>query len=943
MLARTPSVGAVCLRCRVQQRLVRQSAAFRYASDDASSGATPHNDAGKEHRAALKETTSRFEDLLKPDTTSDDTPGDLGFGRAAPAPAADAPEAEPEQRSPFAKFEEEIANVNRPNKQGRKFKTFTDSARSDMTGSIANSTTTDPTSSPFGVRRVVSEPRESVAYKALLESNELVEATPTRMKHMKLHRHYKSGNRRYREDSTSLGAVMLGKPAAAIIMRDHGAIKRKRHADLKQRRGQSDDTPRASASDLEKLIDSEGGKATAQEILSSIHQLQPADKILRDKDFRKLQKVLSEGFLSAQLLQYIEWQKSKPTHVPIEPNAKQERALLEKQYAWIYTIKPWVKTETEEPGQRPTDGHQPPAYTSETTTPKEYIAIHIMREIWGVSLAELGPPLGETRVTLQGTEFALLMRGTQRFMHSIGKELLDSGEKIEALRSKNTLRFVTAQGKVKQLLETLDRILESMTTSVFRVPIAKSVYFDDATLEEVGRITNSQVKFTKNRAGTQRQLHVTWLELKSRAQRDLKPLENIGHIVYRLLLSAASQKHISQMFVQPGAMKTVRLIKDSSNKDNLAWRDKLRRWARYVSPTAQQTAVDEKLPIQDLKLPFDPLGASTLSTQPDDTAENNTTDPHIWPKSPRTVTTAHFGYVLHPYPAVNSKELDLENQDHRFSHIAPHPNALISLNKATDSIVETSSTIILHFSPPLSSATGSSPSPTPPTLELHLSVSDTRILGARALHAIKQNHHTTILLPSSPVDLRLTQTEYTPLNIRPPYTLMSYGPIQDYLKNAVVDLRKGKLDFPAEALFRIPQHLFTLTPDPKGPDSDSQILYDYMGLEFRRSAKIPYSGHELTYTSIEAGQGGGRRAEVTLTPLPQSQLQAVETEKVCQTLSDTSPEANSGAGPEPEPQSGEKLTNQKQLQSFLKVCSEFANNHALWFGTDRQEKDNPEA
>ncbi|KAI1258900.1 hypothetical protein F5Y18DRAFT_322803 [Xylariaceae sp. FL1019] len=922
MFARTPSVGAVCLRCRVQQRLVRQSAAFRYASNDASSDAAPHDDAGKEHRDALKETTSRFEDLLKPDTTSDDTPGDPGFGRVAPGSESD-------QRSPFAKFEEEILNANRLNKRGSKVQKLTDDLMRDLTNSMTNST-----SSPPEVRRVVSEPRESVAYRSLLESNELVEATPIRLKRLKIHRHYKSGHRHYREDSTSLGAVMLGKPAAAIVMRDHGAIRRKRHADFSKQSGQSD-MPRASASDLEKLIDSEGGKATTQDVLSSIHQLQPTDKMLREKDFRKLQKVLSEGFLSAQLLQYIDQQKSKPTHEPIEQNAKEQRALLEKQYSWIYTIKPWVQTETEEPGQALADSHQPPAYTSETTTPKEYIAIRIMRDCWGVSLAELGPPLGETHVRLKDTEFALLMRGTQRFMHRIGEELLDSGEKIEALRSKNTLRLVTAQGKVKQLLESLNKIFESMTTNVFRMPTTKSVNFDDATLEEVGRITNSQVKFTKNRAGTLRQLHVTWLELKSRAQRGLKPLEDIGHIVYRLLLSAASQKHISQMFVEPGAMKTVRLIRDNSNKDNLAWRDKLRRWARYLSPTAQQTAVHENLPIQELKLPFDPLGSSALSNQGHATEKNNTTDSLTWPSSPRTVTAAHFGHVLLPHPAVNPKELDLENQDHRFSHIAPHPNALISLNKNTQTLVETTSTIVLHFSPPLSLATKSSPSPTPPTLELHLSVSDSRILGVRALHAIEQTHHTTVLLPSSPVDLRLTQTQYTPLNVQPPHTLMSFTPIQNYLKNAVVDLRKGKVDFPAVATFPIPPHLFTLTPESKAPATYSDIHYDYMGLEFRRSAKIPYAGHELTYTSIEAGQGGGRRAEVTLTPLPPSPPQIVEPETASETTSDTTPETES--------RPSATLTNEEQLQSFLKVCSEFANDHALWFGTDGQGQDNSQA
>jgi hypothetical protein len=49
-----------------------------------------------------------------------------------------------------------------------------------------------------------------------------------------------------------------------------------------------------------------------------------------------------------------------------------------------------------------------------------------------------------------------------------------------------------------------------------------------------------------------------------------------------------------------------------------------------------------------------------------------------------------------------------------------------------------------------------------------------------------------------------------------------------------------------------------------GTAEDLEVEYMFAGLEMRRSVATEVNGWKLVYTSVEAGQGGGRRAELAL-------------------------------------------------------------------------------
>ncbi|KAI0532815.1 hypothetical protein GGR58DRAFT_149361 [Xylaria digitata] len=734
-----------------------------------------------------------------------------------------------------------------------------------------------------------------------------------RMKRVNLRRRHLSGNRVLNEAAASLGSNMLGKPAYAIVMRDGGDIRRRELPVVytEDEAEFSSDLP----AHIEARLDSDRKTPALKEVRSNIQDLEPkTDKILSRRDFLKLQQLLMKGFLSAQLLDYITWHKSS--------GQRRARKMAipspsDSEFPWITKRLPWVPLQSAlNESERTVGDPTLQGYISDITPPKEKLVIRIMRECWGISIAELETRLGSTQITLRNHEFTLLMRGTQRFMNSLGKIWLDPGEKIEAIQGTKTLHITTTRPKAESIIRDLDEILQSVKTKTFPLVLVGSEMPDEAVLEKLGQMTNSYVEPSH----TLRRLQVTWVELASRAARGLTVLEDVAHIVFRLLLTASGSQQPNSTLLSPTRSQPYpgRLIADVTNKGKLGWKDRLAQWARYVLPvTPKNGVVDRVLPIKEFELPFKPLEnpevlKGNLEFFPDTKFPFH---PVKWPNVVQTSTTAHFGHILHPYEPSNSapslSDL-LASTDRRvFAPSTPHPLQLTKFETDSSLFVTTKSTLILRFWPSPSTDPVSKPrskktaskragdTPPAPILELRLAASDRSVQGVESLRAISRTHHTDIMLPSSLVDVRFTQTQYETLQARDREALAGWQPFVDFLQNARLELEKGKLEMPPRQRFPIPRRLLTTGTSAKktNPDELESISYEFVGLEMHRSITLPYQGHQLTYTSIEAGQGGGRRAEVTLEPVEQTEA-----------------------------------ADKDQLQDFLACCSRFATDQSLWSG-----------
>ncbi|KAK6856959.1 hypothetical protein PG995_007146 [Apiospora arundinis] len=313
--------------------------------------------------------------------------------------------------------------------------------------------------------------------------------------------------------------------------------------------------------------------------------------------------------------------------------------------------------------------------------------------------------------------------------------------------------------------------------------------------------------------------------------------------------------------------------------------------------------------------------------------EPSETFPHQpvrWSPELHTTTTAVFGHVLLDAMGLPAKALIPElaetkslNDYYRiFSPIVPHPMQLATLHgrqqqqqqqqqldddkqggNTTPPPFSVEHTIVIRFAPTPSSKL-LEPCLPGPLLELRLALTDSdepQITGIHSMRAITETHVHDVMMPASPVDIRIQQQRVATLQGEPD-ELAFWQPLESFLARARLDISRGKLEMPAQQRFQIPARLFyrshpshyeSMKPVraqvsarmsrisdrankhiqsriPADKNEPISILYDFMGLELHRAVRVPYEGHTLTYTSIEAGQGGGRRAELALLPTPSS-------------------------------------------------------------------------
>ncbi|KAI2770667.1 mitochondrial inner-membrane-bound regulator-domain-containing protein [Daldinia loculata] len=739
-------------------------------------------------------------------------------------------------------------------------------------------------------------------------------------KTLTLHKRRLSRDRVLMEDSGSLGTDMLGKPASVIIMRDKGLRRRKYNPSAPD---DSDAKPDNRPANLEALLNLQRETPTAEEVRDNIHNLKPkSDTTMPERDFRKLQAELMSGFLTGQLHDYLEHHK---------PGGVNTTSIAFRSYSWVREISPWVPLK---PHSDPVeDGNiSLHGYTTESTTPKEELALQIMRGCWGLSIAELDAGLGEINIKVRNSRFLLLMRGTRRWMTFMDHVLLDPGEKIEAFRSKKTIRIVATKTKASTLVEGLAKTLKHITDASYPVDFIASEPLDEAVLEEVGRITNTHVRINQST----RLLYVTWMESEEHTSQRLTGLRSPGDEVFRLLLTAFNPQPATTATLLAADSKsqaTGRFVMNTANKEKLGWNDRTGAWARYILPVASEDSDPAVMKRLDrLELPITPQPELPTSNGLDMPSSDVLLSPYNsveWTKESQVSTVAQFGSLLHANnPSASPPSLpDLLTANHPrvFAAATPHAIQLTKFNNGTQSPVKTRASVVIRFWPTPTlepthneskkkkrKAKPSVPSvttPPAPILELRLAVSGNEINGIESFRAIKRTQVTDVMLPASLVDLRFTQAQYA-VPEGELAELASWEPLNTFLRSSQFDLERGEFKTPPKQSFSVLWYpamrrfsggptAFTASPE-SGTPRNLDTEYTLSSLEVHRSISMPYEGFKLSYTSIEAGPESGRRAEVTLEP-------------------ETSADPPKGGA-------------RRYHDSFLAACQKLASTDVLWSG-----------
>ena len=325
-------------------------------------------------------------------------------------------------------------------------------------------------------------------------------------------------------------------------------------------------------------------------------------------------------------------------------------------------------------------------------------------------------------------------------------------------------------------------------------------------------------------------------------------VEDTADVVLRLLDSRTRSVPCRELQIQPstkGSDAVGTFIEHAQAKRGMSWRDKLRAWYRYVDrqPAKKKQQNRPRNMAARLKLPSDHALA------PGDERDNR--------------LSATFGQVLH---IENARKTQKNVQVRRvMCPVAPHPAALGAIAN-TEQTASRSASIILNFSP--TSFDRSIYAAEPPDVRLTLPVDPNANLSSfespnkPILHCVVPWYESDLLYPGGPVDVRFTQDRWLQLDTTDIATQQKH--FKDFLDVSEFNLLQGRLKTPPSTSFNIPRKWLFLSKGQGGGADLVELPYRFVGLEIRQTVDTELEGHTLRYSSIEAGQQGGQRQELSL-------------------------------------------------------------------------------
>ncbi|KAK7415455.1 hypothetical protein QQZ08_012344 [Neonectria magnoliae] len=608
-----------------------------------------------------------------------------------------------------------------------------------------------------------------------------------------------------------LGVSALGVPADAIILKNPNKMRFE-----KRTTREIEEKPLLPTSEIDwKLLNSANSGVevdSREEVWNNINELRPDTRTLRARDFQKLSNALFSGFTTDQLREYIR---------EYEMEAGVGDTGLGN-YPWIVKQMPWAPFNSMPAGKV--------AYKY------SYIQKLIVQK-WKIGVQEHVDSIGQAFIWVDPHYFKFLSRARNDFLDE------SNNEKISTTSSECRLNITARKVSTYAILERLDKHLKNVQHRM--LPISQVTrHIPSATeLETLAEITATSLRL--HRQGKDVTLQVSWFAEGAKAPDNTPRVRNEdkADTVLRLLTTAASRGLVEKVEcippLDPASGTGGLFIGFNRERRSMAWRDKLRKWMRYVAPVGISGDAPEA--------PLDLVNSVSLPEYP---AGRFST----------TLTTATFGHLLHSDASLSTAKLS--RQRRILAPVTPHPASFSALKPEDDGPVTESSVIILKFAPDVDRST--SPERKGPAVRLRIPITAESTKGRFEVpdNAVLQCempwHVNDVMLPAKSVDVRLVNERHLPLDIKQPR-------LQEFLAISRFNLRVGRLQTPKEVTLSIPETwLGVRSPGSKASETNVDVLYAFRGIEIHQSIEIPWQGHTLRYSLIEAGQHGGNRQEVTL-------------------------------------------------------------------------------
>ncbi|KAK3954949.1 mitochondrial inner-membrane-bound regulator-domain-containing protein [Pseudoneurospora amorphoporcata] len=663
-----------------------------------------------------------------------------------------------------------------------------------------------------------------------------------------------------KEEDLTVG--MLGKPSQVVVLRSRGKLSKRQTAHV------TPATVHTAVDDLEESLEKQSLDPIAEEVLENIHELRPEDSVLTGRQFAELLETLYTSFTSRQLEQYL-MHHAEAQKVLSKP--------LEADPPWIVKRYPWIPAVE---GAMTSFDYKHPmlrGYYRSDTRPKQKLALRIMLECWELASYDIIDGQGHLVVSLRDTEFSLLMLGSKRWLADISRNTLIAGQKIELIPASNAICINAPKAMSELVLSEVNRVLEHAKTISLDLSLVTKQAKNPAVLKSVGDVTHSVVRLDP--AGDK--INVTWVDMPARNEN----LENMADIVLRFLLVAFGQKPRTEhtiLVLPPHARESGRYLIEPNCQPKLPWQERIKLWARWVAavPKAGPSSTGVKIPADVLPHPLNlakeaPRHQLIKASFPDlhrhQSAEG-------WSEAPETDTRAIFGHVLHaPAKSPDSAQaqrsrivgsastsgfpsrLDTSLSRTFMPVLPPISELKFANNLKTRGLYH--SDIVMRFVP-APEQPGSAEATSAPDLELVLEADSREVKGFTSLRAITESFTGDIICPSSPIDVRLKQRRQFTMDVK---GIGECEPIVDFVNKSVLRPWDGKLKTPPsiEAL-PLPKRLLSGPSVKKIEEEIVPVKYLFAGMEIHRRVAADYKGFTATYRSIEAGQRGGKYAELSV-------------------------------------------------------------------------------
>ncbi|QSZ34656.1 hypothetical protein DSL72_007510 [Monilinia vaccinii-corymbosi] len=713
-----------------------------------------------------------------------------------------------------------------------------------------------------------------------------------------------TGTKKFGDTVTLPGVNALGKSTDVLVMRDSIVKVYKREI------AKIDEAPAPESIDILAKIESERGILSSEDIKTSIDEFKSQlDKIQTWKDFNDLVQSLQDGFSGMQLHSYIQSHPRKARMTRAPPLGVGIR------YGEKATVRisPWVPETS--PISQPIDFSPLRGYSLPSYTPKQILAVRILRECWRLEVPELVDGIGQVDIHFRMRDIDFLTN--QGYLESVIKRYdLNEPEKIEISRLHQVIRITSRRGKSVLIIDDIQNGIRRIRREQVELKELCLLHYRRGwqsrtlTLEvltKLGELTKTDIKILPHEESS--------ILISSMVNDPESKLSKRVDVVKRLLLDLARYdgmyrdssnvelRNSPHKVDLPGAF-----IRYPGSRE-LSWHERLRTWSRWITATPKSANKDDPTEKFEYQFPFNTTDVKLLGERQEDFDPKGAEA--LWAHEYSPVTSIKAGTLLHNITSHRiGKELDDDNKPLR-GHATVSPDKTLNLKNLQSEMASGSTRVFSTQAPSLSGLFQSDqfdnpasrkPSqelvmrfkPNPwalrpngepigpsafddfPPIEMSFKIDPLSYeMRLREIHAVVSTETADLMLPELKADLRFEReirsrmlTEDSELDGGLDVLKSTPTAVKDFVEYSQLALTGDQpLETPPNLVLPLAKHLCTQNGWERmegKPGLGIDVQYLFAKLEYRKRAVYNFENHEVSCTSIEAGKAGGSRLELSL-------------------------------------------------------------------------------